>query len=70
MTAADQLRAEGRLEGRREERREILLELLEVRFGPVDPALRARIEQAPLEQLGAWTRRFVVASTREEVFEG
>jgi hypothetical protein len=60
------LRAEGALEARRES----LLELLEIKFGRVDPAVRVRVEQAPLEKLTAWMRRFVVAATLEEVFEG
>jgi len=65
MSTADMLRAEGALEARRE----ILLEQLEIKFGPVDPATRARVEQAPLEKLTAWMRRIVVASTLGEVFE-
>jgi hypothetical protein len=65
MSTADMLRAEGALEARRE----ILLEQLEIKFGPVDPAIRSRVEQAPLEKLTAWMRRFVVASTVGEVFE-
>ena len=69
MSTADMLRAEGRLEGRLEARRESLLELLEIKFGRVDPAVRVRVEQAPLEKLTAWMRRFVVAATLEEVFE-
>jgi predicted transposase YdaD len=69
MSTADMLRAEGRLEGRLEARRESLLELLEIKFGPVDSDVRARIEQAPLAQVTAWLRRFVVASTVGEVFE-
>jgi len=66
MTTADMLRAEGRLEARRES----LLELLEIKFGPIDPAVRIRIEQAPLEQVTAWMRRIVVVATLGEVFEG
>ena len=65
MTTADMLRAEGRLE----DRREVLLELFEIKFGPVDPAVRARVEQAPLDELTAWLRRIVVVSSLGEVFE-
>ena len=64
MSTADMLRAEGRLEARRES----LLELLEVKFGSLRPAFRARVEQASLEQSTAWMRRVVVVSTLEEVF--
>lgn len=66
MSTADMLRAEGALEARRES----LLELLEIKFGPIDPAVRVRVEQAPLEKLTAWMRRIVVVSTVGEVFEG
>ena len=65
MSTADMLRAEGRLEARRES----LLELLEIKFGPVDRAVRSRIESASLEQVTAWMRRFVIVSTLGAVFE-
>jgi hypothetical protein len=66
MSTIETLRAEGRLEGRRE----AVLEQLELKFGPVEPAVRARVEQAPLEQVTAWMRRIVVVSSLREVFEG
>jgi hypothetical protein len=65
MSTADMLRAEGALEACRE----VLLEQLEIKFGPVDPAVRVRVEQAPLEQLTAWMHRIVVVATVAEVFE-
>jgi hypothetical protein len=65
MSVAVTLRAEGRLEGRRE----TLLELLEIKFGPVDPAVRTRIESASLEQVTAWMHRIVVVATVGAVFE-
>jgi hypothetical protein len=61
VTAADMMRAEFR--------RELLLDQLEVKFGSVDPATRARIEQASNEQVVAWLRRVVVVATLGEVFE-
>jgi len=65
MSTADMLRAEGALEARRE----ILLELLVIKFGQVDPAVRTRIESASLEQVTAWMHRIVVVATVAEVFE-
>lgn len=62
VTAADVLRAEGR--------REALLDQLEVKFGQVEPAVRARVEQASNEQVIAWLRRVVVVSTLGDVFKG
>jgi hypothetical protein len=70
VSIADELRAEVRLEGRLEALRESLLEQLEIKFSPVDSAVRARVEQAPIEQVTAWMRRIVVVSTLGEVFEG
>jgi hypothetical protein len=60
MTAADMLRAETRLE--------TLLDLLEVKFGPIDAATRARVERASPEEVIAWLRRCAVASALDEVF--
>lgn len=68
VNVADELRAEARQEGCLEARLESLLELLEIKFGPVVSAVRARVEQAPLEQMTSWLRRIVVARTLEEVF--
>jgi hypothetical protein len=64
MNAAETLRAEGRLEGRRE----TLLELLDIKFGPVDPAVRTRIEEAPFHLLTFWMRRVVIVPTLGRVF--
>lgn len=60
VSTADQLRAE--------DRREVLFEMLQAKYGSIDPALRARIEAASLEQLLAWARRIVVVRTIEELF--
>ena len=60
VSTADVLRAEYG--------REILLEQLEVKFGPVAPLIRARIEKASLAELAAWSRRIVVATSPEAVF--
>jgi hypothetical protein len=60
VTAADVLRAEGR--------RAALLDLLEVKFGRVDAAIRSRVEAATNEQVIAWTRRVVAATSLEAVF--
>lgn len=60
VSAADQLRAEGR--------REILLATLVSRFRSVSPTLRARLGRASIQQLKVWTRRVVRVGTIEEVF--
>jgi len=72
MSTADLLRAEGRaegrLEGRLEARRETLTELLEARFGAIEPAHRRAIDAASLELLVAWIRRVVVVPSARELF--
>jgi predicted transposase YdaD len=59
-TTADYIRAEGH--------REILLVQLELKFGQVDPAIRARVEMASPEQLLTWVRRIVVVDSLAKVF--
>ena len=68
MTTADMLRAEGRVEGQIEARRESLLDLLAIKFGPVDPAVRDRIAVASIDLLVLWLRRVVVAPSIDAVF--
>jgi hypothetical protein len=60
VTAADEMRAEFR--------REFLLEQIEVKFGHVDPSIRARVEQAPDAEIIEWTHRILVVGKIEEVF--
>ena len=58
---------EGLLEGKREGKRELLLDQLEQRFGPLPPATRPRIDAAAPEQLRAWARRVLTATTLDDV---
>ena len=51
-----------------EVRRDSLLELLEIKFGRLDPALRARVEEASPIQVTTWLRRMVVVDALEVVF--
>ncbi len=60
---------EGRREGRREGEATFLLRQLKVKYGPLDPVLRARIRSADTEQLMAWGERFVTATSLAEIFE-
>jgi len=65
-------REEGRQLGREESRhtlQELLLQQLEHRFGnQVDSAIERRVAEAPTEQLEAWFRRVLSASTLGELF--
>src|SRR5205807_783466 len=59
---------EGRVEGELRTAREILLSLLEERFGSVPDDWARRIESCEdVDQLKAWTRRLVKASSLEEL---
>ncbi|MBU0498704.1 MAG: Rpn family recombination-promoting nuclease/putative transposase [Gammaproteobacteria bacterium] len=62
-------RQQGRQEGKREEASRMLLRLLVRRFGPLDAATLARLEQAGLEQLEHWTDNILDAMSLEAVFK-
>ncbi len=70
----DEGRREGRDEGRREGRaagREVgrrrFVRLAEQRFGPLDPSLHRRIEQADEDQLDAWYAGLFSATSRDDL---
>jgi hypothetical protein len=50
------------------EARHILAGLLAKRFGPLAPAVLARIENADLESLEAWTLRLFEARELADIF--
>jgi predicted transposase/invertase (TIGR01784 family) len=76
MTAAEQLRREGRKEGRKEGRREgrteaqreNLLMLLDTRFGPLPEPVLSRIRHAELARLRDWFERAITAQSLDAVF--
>ncbi len=47
--------------------RAIVLRLLSKRFGPLDAAVRARVEQASVSNLELWADRILTAATLEEI---
>ncbi len=57
-------------EGRREGEATILLRQLTLKFGPLDPELEARVQNAEAEQLLEWGDRFVHATDLEQIFGG
>ena len=79
LTAAEKLRregrregeargkAEGKREGKAEGKREMLLLLLRQRFGRVPAAAADRIGSAGIEQMDAWFRQGLTASSLDEV---
>lgn len=62
-------RQEGWREGRREGWQEGLLQLMEQRFGPVDPHTLTRVRTAEEDQLRIWAGRLLTAASLEGVFE-
>jgi hypothetical protein len=60
--------AAGMLKGRAVGEATLLLRLLERRFGPLSPEVRARIEAAESAALEEWSLRVLDARTIEEVF--
>ena len=63
VSAADQLREQGRQQGSRD----ILIGQLQERFGALPDAASARVAVADLAQLREWSRRVLKASTLDDV---
>lgn len=61
---------DGIREGRREGEATLLIRQLELKFGPLQPGDRARIDAADSEQLLAWGERVLTARSSDEVFCG
>ncbi|MBT9554963.1 MAG: DUF4351 domain-containing protein [Myxococcales bacterium] len=59
----------GRQEGRQEGTTELLTRLLEQRFGPLSPALIAKIAAGRADELDRWTSRLLAAPSIEAVLE-
>lgn len=68
VTAADQLRAQGRAEGELKGMRRVLLRQLHARFQSVSAEIESRIASASEADLEAWTDRVLSAGTIEDVF--
>ncbi len=63
VTTADMLRAEGEVRGRAE----TLLQLLEMRFGPVPAETAAAVRGATVQRIEAWTARVLTAGSLDDV---
>ena len=62
-------RRKGLQEGRQEGEAAVLLRLLTVKYGSLEPGLRDQIRKADAGQLLAWSERFVTATSLAEIFE-
>ena len=65
-TEGQQYLARGLAEGKAE----TLVQILEHRFGGLSDAARARITQAPADELKAWTLRITDVKSPEALFNG
>ena len=61
---------QGRQEGKQEGKQELLERQLTRRFGPLSAETRARLANAPLEQLGQWADNILDAQSLDAVFTG
>jgi hypothetical protein len=61
-------RQEGLEEGQKKGEARMLIRLLELRFGPLDQAVRAKLDGADAETLLRWGERVLTAQTLAEVF--
>ncbi|MBB4265890.1 Rpn family recombination-promoting nuclease/putative transposase [Roseospira visakhapatnamensis] len=68
--AAQEWRAEGRVEGRAEGTVESVIMILEARFGPVDPHLRAHLATLTVEHLQPLVARAATIDSPDALFEG
>lgn len=59
---------EGLEEGQKKGEVTMLIRLLELRFGPLDEAARAKLDSADAETLPRWGERVLTAPTLAEVF--
>lgn len=69
VTVYEQLVEEGRVKGRAEGRTELLLEQLAIKFGPLPPAVTARVKQADVTEVTTWAARMLTAATLAETLE-
>lgn len=67
MTAAQKLTAESYARGKAEGKAELLLRQLNLRFGAVSEAARARILGAPPERLDVWAERVLTRTSIDEI---
>lgn len=73
MTTADTYRAEGHARGRTQGRAEgqatMLLQLLALKFGPLDDAAENRVHAATTAQLQLWAERVLTATSLDDVLD-
>ena len=61
-------REEGREEGRQEGEVRVVLRLLRLKFGPLDPEIEERVHSADADRLLGWSERILTAESLQDVF--
>jgi hypothetical protein len=60
---------EGRQEGRQETAAQVLLRLLRLKFGPLDPEVEERVRSTDADRLLGWSERVLTAEHLQDVFK-
>jgi hypothetical protein len=68
MKIAEQWEQEGLERGRQEGEAKALLRQIQVKFGPPEPAVAARIAAAESAQVERWLERILTANSPDELF--
>ena len=63
-----EIREEGRQEGRQEGEARLLLRLLRLKFGPLDPEIEERVRSADADRLLEWGERVLTAESLHDIF--
>ena len=62
-----EIREEGRQEGRQEEGTRVVLRLLRLKFGPLEPEIEERVRSADADRLLEWSERILTAESLQDV---
>ncbi len=64
-----EIREEGRQEGRQEGEARLVLRLLRLKFGPLEPDIEERVRAADTDRLLGWSERILTAESLRDVFQ-
>lgn len=64
-----EIREEGRQEGRQEGEARVVLRLLRLKFGPLEPGVEERVRSAETDRLLGWSERILTAESLRDVFQ-
>jgi len=63
-----EIREEGRQEGRQEGEARVVLRLLRLKFGPLDPEIEERVRSADADRLLEWGELILTAESLHDIF--